>query len=145
MTTEENTGAAKYRAKQRRFWIICAAALLGFGILGGVMGFPVGYAEGKGAPVQDFVPAPVAWALVAILLIGFLAFSYFYFTRVDEVEVQHNLWANSYGLYFYFSVYGSWLALELLGAAPAVDGLIVFGATWAVIVIAYTLRRYWPR
>jgi hypothetical protein len=145
MTTDENTGAAKYRAKQRRFWMIYAAAVLGFCILGGVMGFPVGYAEGMGAPVQEFVPAPVAWALVALLLIGFWAFSYFYFTRVDEVEVQHNLWANSTGLYFYFSVYGSWLALDLLGAAPAVDGLIVFGATWAVILIAYTVRRYWPR
>ena len=145
MNANENTGAAKYRAKQRRFWMIYAVAALGFGILGGVMGFPVGYAEGIGAPVQDFVPAPLAWALVAILLIGFLAFSYFYFTRVDEVEVQHNLWANSIGLYFYFSIYGAWLALYLLGAVPAVDGLIVFGATWAVIIFAYTVRRYWPR
>lgn len=145
MTNETNTGVAKYRAKQRRFWMIVGGGTLAFAAIAAVIGFPVGYAEGAGVPVQTYVSAPIAWALAAVLLVGFWAMSYYYITRADEVEVQHNLWANSWALYFYLGLSMAWEALHRLEAAPAVDALIVFFATLTVSIVAYWVRRYWPR
>jgi hypothetical protein len=144
MTTEDNTGAAKYRAKQRRFWVIVSAATLVFAAVGALIGGYAGYAEGMQEPVQNFISPSTAWALAALLLMGFWLFDYFYLTRADEVEVQHNLWANTAGLYCYLGVYIAWEVLHLLGAAPAVDGMTVFWLTLATTFGGYMARRYWP-
>ena len=145
MTTEENTGAAKYCAKQRRFWVIVSVATVALAAIGTVVGGYAGYDEGMQEPVQTFISPSIAWALAALLLMGFWLFDYFYLTRADEVEVQHNLWANTVGLYCYTGVYIAWEVLHLSGAAPAVHGMTVFWLTLAATLGAYLARRYWPR
>ena len=145
MSADENTGAAKYRAKKRRAWVIFGAATAASAALGYVIGAYVGYAESMDAPVHSYISAPIAWALAALFMALFWGVTAFAWKTADEVEMQESHVASSIALYFYLSVFMAWEALYRLGAAPAVDGLRLFGATCAVMLIVLLLRRYWPR
>jgi hypothetical protein len=62
----------------------------------------------------------------ALILAVFGAFSQYDITRADAVEVQHDLWANTWALYYFFGVCRAWEALHRLGVAIAVDALMLF-------------------
>ena len=143
MTKNENTGAAKYRDKQRTDRIIHNVALIPFLVVSGVLGYPVGVAAALEEPVQSIVSAPVAWALVSAMFVGFWVYVYIVAKSVDEVEIQHNYWAGGVTLNFFMSVFITCEALYWMDAAPAVDARILFGATFAVMMLAYFGRRYW--
>ena len=145
MTTDENTGAAKFRAKQRRRWVVMGVAIAAIAILGYVVGAYVGYAEGMGDPVQDYVSTPMAWALAALFLLLFWGQAVFSFKHADEVETQESHVASSIALSFYLGIFLAWEGLHGLGAAPPSQAWILFVATLAVLMSVHILLRYWPR
>jgi hypothetical protein len=151
MTTDENTGAAKYRAKQRREWAIDGGGIFIIGVIGYGVGGYVGYAEGMQEPVQNFISAQAAWALALLFLTVFWGGIVFAYKHADEVEIHQSNLAFSVALLFYIGVFLTSEALYFLGVAPflgeapAMHAWFLFGATNAVGIITYLLLRYWPR
>jgi hypothetical protein len=84
------------------------------------------------------------WGAMALFAAGMLATNVWFMRRVDEVEVQDNLWAAFAGFNVHALIAVGWAGAAARGLAPAPDVIGVFMGTLAVTLIAYLglkLRR----
>lgn len=127
--------------RRRQFWRMVRNALLaslGVGVLIGlVVGVSVALNERGGADVRW-----VLWPVSAAALVGFAQFTRYYFTRVDELDLQDNLWSSLIGLYFFICAMPGWAMMHRVGQAPPVDAWWLWGATLIVTAAAYGWRKW---
>jgi Na+-driven multidrug efflux pump len=136
-------GERAFRENRKRLWRL---VWLGVGIsfcIGLASGFIAGFTEGwenaGGSAISWIV-----WPVLAIGIWGFVLFTRGYFRRVDELDVQDNLWASLIGLYFYLAALPCWMLLHKVGQLPPPDHWILWGATFLSACIAYGWRKLRP-
>lgn len=140
---ELGTGERLEQKRRKRYWGIIAF-LIGLGAVSGFSaGVYVGITESSGEPFV--LPAWMAWVGVSLAAIAFLYGSWSYFRAVDEVDLMDNLWASTVGFYAYAALFGGWVALDVVAAAPPANHLVIFFATIIVATIAYVFRKWRAR
>ena len=105
-TAMTGEGERQAAVQRRRFWLILA----GIGAVGMVTGALYSL-HTHGAIDLAALPAPAIVAAVGALVATFLYGSWRFFTAVDELELQDNLWASAVGLYVYSVLFPTWWVL----------------------------------
>lgn len=132
---DETSGEARLALKRRKFWTYLGRATLAAALVGGVIGG--GRAASELAGLSGWIVAALA-----VLAIGaWVWFSRDYFRRIDELELQDNLWASLIALYFFVAATPFWLLLHDLGFAPEPDTMTLWWATIGAMAIAYGVRK----
>ena len=137
---DRGVGEERLRERRRRFWRLVAQGVAVGGVAGLVVGFVGGFSKGW----QDAGGATIGWVLWPVLAIVLAVFSRYcvkYFRRVDELDVQDNLWASLIGLYGFLVGLPSWHALHLVGQLPPPDLYVLYALTIAVACVAYGWRK----
>ncbi len=129
------SGEARLKSRRYRFLRYCA---IGY-VLAVALGFITGFAQDLFA--QGTLPAWMLFALWGLALAGFSWFTVGYFRRVDEVDMQDNLWACLVAFYFYAVAFPSWYLFEQLGLAPPANQIAIYMASGAVLVVTYLARK----
>lgn len=141
--TDVGQGEVLERQRRKRFWGI-VAFLVGLGALTGFFGGV--YVGMNDAPGQPFVfPPLLAWGGVIAAALAFLYGTWAYFRAVDEVDLVDNLWGSTVGFYAYATLFGGWMALSLLEAAPAPNHVTIFLASLVAATVAYLYRKWRAR
>ncbi|WP_394269521.1 hypothetical protein [Qipengyuania sp.] len=138
MTNSPDTplsGEARLRQKRRRFIGWVAAMGAGFAILGFATGYSQAAAEGGRLPGWIIIP------LIAAAVIGLVLFSASYFRRIDEVDLQDNLWSSLIGLYYYLAAFPAWHLLHMAGYVAEPSHWVLWGSTALVATAAYVARK----
>lgn len=133
------SGEARLRARRSAFWRyvgIVFAASLAVGIATGVAG---------GLVSKGILPAALLIALWLLTMIGFAWGTRDYFRRIDEVDLQDNLWASTIGLYVYMATLGSWFVFHEVKLLPEPHDLIIAAITLSAVLIAYGIRKLGAR
>ncbi len=114
MTKRDDTelsGEQRLRQRKSAFWRFTTLAFIVAVIAGMASGFLTGLAEEGALPVS--VPL-LAW----VAIIGGMAwFTRDYFRRVDELDLQDNLWAHLYGIYAFGAIWSTWYIMADLDLA----------------------------
>lgn len=129
------SGEARLQARRAAFWRYTFFAFAVALVVGGITGF-----------AQDQVRAGTipAWALVAFwaFIVGwFIWFTIGYFKRVDELDLQDNLWAAIAGFYFYAAALPSWYLFYDVGVLGEPNQYVIYGAAMVVMFTVYGLRK----
>lgn len=129
------SGEERHRARFQAFVRYCVLALLiafAAGVVSGYIGGMV--AEGQ-------LPAWLIYVTTGALVAGFLWFMRDYLRRVDELDLQDNLWSGLVGFTFYYVAFPVWNTLAAYDLAPAVDNWTLWISTTIVMFVAYLLRK----
>ena len=129
------SGEARERQRRRNFWRYFGLAMLASLFAGLVSGFA------SGAFLDGELPLWVPLLAGAIVLLGFVWFSFDYYRRIDELDLMDNLWANLIGIHIGVPVIGGWWFLseiDLTRAPTGIEALFVFMAS---VGLAYGLRK----
>jgi hypothetical protein len=132
------TGEARLRQRSQRIRNIWITTNIGAGLLTGI-----GFSFANGRLGSDLPPL-VFWALLAFLSLMAIATNIWFLSRVDELEVQDNLWAAYAGLSAHIAIAAGWYMAAARGFAPEPDVLSVLMATLIITLIAFVglkLRR----
>lgn len=84
------------------------------------------------------------WLLIVGWVAIVLAFAWFtrdYYRRIDELDLADNLWANTVALYFYFIVLFTWYFFHEADLTGEPQHYVIAVATFAVLVLAYGIRK----
>lgn len=129
------SGEARSRRRRRVFYAIFLFSLL----LGLATGLALGLAKDGNLEFSRMT----AWSLAAVggLFIG--GFSFWFYKWADEVEVQDNLWANTFGMHVAFAVGVPWAILAEMGHAPELSLPIVFLLTAGSAALYYSAIKLW--
>lgn len=139
MAINENSpagsGEARLKARRNKFWTFVFAALVVAAIAGFASGFLVALIEDGSVPGLAVIP------ILVITVSGFVWFSYRYYKKVDELDLADNLWANTFGIYFFIITPAGWQMLHDAGLTGPphlwtiwIGGILVAG-------IAYGIRK----
>ncbi len=142
MTAGEGERLEKER--RRNFWRMVGILAAVGGAAGFVFGFVMGTSDATGEPVSDTTRTIAALALV-VAVVGGGYFSWRFFTMVDEVEVNDNLWASLIGFYVYGFAFPTWAALSGLGDMSEPNDWILYAAAMLSATAAYGLRKWRSR
>lgn len=134
MTQPEGIGEQKEKRRRSRFWMMLGLFAVG--------GFIAGILSGLVTPDEGVRINP-AFTLVflAIMIVGFLGLSWYFFRSVDELELADNLWAGLFGIYFYIAVQPSWWLLHRADLAPPIDPWPIYFATCFLSFAVYLARK----
>ncbi len=131
----EVSGEERLKKRKRSFWtfvglgmIIAATAGFGSGMIGS-------YVE------RGEIPVWVLLTSMFVIATGLCWFTYRYCMRIDEVDLQDNLWANTFGLYAYIISVMSIMVLEDSQIIEPVGHFPISVITIAVVLIVYLIRR----
>ncbi len=131
----EVSGEERLKKRKRSFWtfvglgmIIAAAAGFGSGLIGS-------YVE------RGEIPVWVLFSSMFVIAAGLCWFSYRYYMRIDEVDLEDNLWANTFGCYAYIISVMSIMALEQAKIIEPVGHLPILALTIVVSLGVYLIRR----
>jgi hypothetical protein len=92
---------------------------------------------------QDRAISPLlVWPALGLTIAVFAWYSAVYFRRIDELDLQDNLWASLIGLYVYLVALPAWYFLHDLGQLPPINHWIIYMATVAAATIAYCVRKF---
>lgn len=129
-------GEQRLKRRRRQFWMLVAA---GIG-LGMAMGFVMGFMGG----IHQYRPVSplIIWPAVGVSLVLFVWYCAAYFRRIDELDLQDNLWAGMIGLYFYIVVLPLWFFLNDMGQLPQINHWVVWTATMIVTLATYGWRKW---
>lgn len=129
------SGEARHKSRRNAFIKYVAIAF--------AVALVAGIVTGAGAAMTNLGKLPL-WLIAAVWLVVVAVFIWFsrdYFRRIDELDLQDNLWACTIALYANMIVYGSWYLFNEAGALGEPDAGIIFWITFAVVVVAYFARR----
>jgi hypothetical protein len=129
------TGEAKLKKRRAAFLRYLAIAL--------AVSVVVGLASGALASTiaMGAVPNAVMIGVLVVVVAGFSWFTRDYFRRIDEVDLQDNLWANTFGFYTYLVTLGSWYLLHDIGMMAEPQQYIIFAISCSALVISYGIRK----
>lgn len=129
------TGEQRLRSRRNKFWTYCALGFVIAAAAGAVSGLAgQGFKDGV-LPLWALI---ACWAAVAI---GFVWFTRDYYSRVDELDLSDNLWANTVALYGYLVLLGSWQFFHEAGLVIEPQQWIIAGATLGILFLSYFARR----
>ena len=138
--TEQGIGERRLAEKRRKFRRLIVQGVV-VGMVGGiVVGFVGGFTKGW----QDAGGGAIGWLLWPVLAVTIIVFARYcrdYFRRVDELDVQDNLWASLIGLYAFIVALPSWHALNLVGQLPPPDAYALWVIAIATAALAYAWRK----
>jgi hypothetical protein len=134
-------GAGERAGRLRRRRIVVTMALLG--LVGGVTGLLISLMQFQ-ARHGGAIPAWVAVAGVAVLIIGTSWGSIVFFRQVDELERQTNYWAGNVSLYFYMLAYAGWYLLWKAAVVPEPSHEAMFAATFVMMGLSYAWKKFNP-
>ncbi|RPF70318.1 hypothetical protein [Aurantiacibacter spongiae] len=129
------SGEERFRRKRRRFWGFYVASVLASMAVAGGLGLAAGLFENGDLPGG----AVIAIWIAAVL--GFAWFSWWWFRRIDEVDLLDNLWASTIAFYAYVIAFGSWTILGDTQLVPPVDHGLIALFSVGVLVLAYLARK----
>lgn len=135
LPSASQSGETRLKARRSAFWRYVALALAGSFVVGIITGV-------AGGLVSDgILPAAVMIALWLLVVIGFVWGTRDYFCRIDEVDLQDNLWASTIGLYVYIMTLGSWLLFNEINVLPSPDQYVIAAITFCSVLVAYAMRK----
>jgi hypothetical protein len=138
---EMGEGERLEAARRRRFWrilgwLIFAGFVAGI-IFGGTFAF-----LGDGTLAVTVIPPPIIIGAAAIALAGFLYGTWRFFSSVDELELQDNLWGSLIGFYIYSTVFPLWWLLWRAGVTVEPHDWAIFAITLTGGTAAYFWRKW---
>ena len=135
--TNDNTVSGEQRLKARRSSFVRYLAIVMAASL--AMGFATGRIEKL---IQSGALAPWVMIVVITLLVAFFAwFAVDYFKRVDELDMQDNLWSSLIAFYFFLVAAPTWLFLHEAGLVPQPDLWVIWAVTVAFSLAVYGARK----
>lgn len=129
------SGEARLKARRSAFWRYVALSL--------AVSFTVGITAGMAAGLvsKGILPTALMIVLWLLTMIGFAWATRDYFRRIDEVDLQDNLWASTIGLYVYVVTLGSWVVFNEIDVLPAPQQYIIAAITFSSALVAYGIRK----
>jgi len=130
---EDSEGVRAARAQKRRYWWTAALSMLGAVGVGAILTMGT-ISPGRMSP---------GWAIASVIAMAVVVVLAVHFTNrvTDEVEHQHMLKANSFGLYFYFLGQFSWMILSTAGLVPPPDAWLMYVATGLATLARYGMLK----
>ncbi len=139
MTDDRGVGERQERAKRNRTWTYYAALALA----GGVVGFVFAQYETDGAVWADgTIPPTVAVGLALVTAVAIIGGCIFMKRRMDEVELQNNLYAGAAASIIVMTGYPVWYLLWKGQLVPEPSHRIMFAALYLVMVVTYLIRKF---
>ena len=139
MTVSIMEGERRLRANRKRFWgWIGKGVLLAMG-MGAIAGFLRGSFQGWHAG-ETWI-GWMMWPVLAGSAVLFVWFCREYFRRVDELDLQDNLWSSLIGFYAFFMALPAWALLHEVHQLPAPDVWTLWGLSAVAITLAYGWRK----
>lgn len=83
--------------------------------------------------------------MLAVATVGFIWFCREYFRRVDELDLQDNLWSSLIGFYAFSVALPVWAVLHELHQLPAPDAWMLWGLSAVAATLAYGWRKLGTR
>lgn len=122
---------------------ISAVVAGGLGLVMGAWMSTAGDAPGQPFDVANGpLPAGVAAALIAVIVLVLAPVTWFWHRNIDEHEEQSYRTGALVGLYFYSAVAPIWWLGHRGGFLPAVDGMTIYLATMAVWGVVWFRQRH---
>lgn len=132
-------GEIKLRDKRRRLYVVLGALMA----VGFVTGFGLAFAEEEGSDwLSGRIPAWVALLLAGVWLASMIVGKIWFFRNVDELEVRINVWAMAASGSAVLIGYPVWWLLWRGGMVEEPSAHIMFGALYAVAILAYLWKKY---
>lgn len=136
----DGSGERKLRENRKRFWRMVGWGLAGGAAIGVVAGILAGFIRAHhgagGAPIGWLI-----WPVLAGALFFFVRYSIVYFRRVDEVDLQDNLWSSLVALYGVIVALPLWSVLHEIGQAPRPDAWVLWHLALALALATYSWRK----
>jgi len=137
--SDRNVGERRERQKRNRragYYVVLAS-------LGGVVGFVFGLYESD-APIWagGNIPSHIAVILAVITVVAMLGGCLFLKSRVDEVELQNNLYAGAWAAMVVLIGYPPWYLLWKGQLLPEPSHIAMFLTLYGVLTIAYLYRKF---
>jgi hypothetical protein len=129
------SGEARLKARRSAFWRYVAFAFAASFAVGLAFGIASGFVE------RGFLPTGLLIALWLLVVIGFAWGTRDYFRRIDEVDLQDNLWATTIGFYGYIVTLGSWFMFHEIGLVAEPDDLVIAAIAMTALLLAYGARK----
>jgi len=129
------SGEARLKARRNKFWTFVLAASVVAAIAGFASGFLIALIEDGSVPRFAAIP------ILVIAASGFVWFSYRYYKKVDELDLADNLWANTFGIYFFIITPAGWQILNHAGLTGPPDLWTIWIGGILFAGIAYGIRK----
>ncbi len=129
------TGEERLRRRKAAFWRYMTLAFAVAMIAGLASGFLTEMADEGALP--NWVPL-LAWV---VIVLGMVWFTRDYFRRVDELDLQDNLWAHLYGTYAAAAIWTTWYLVADLQLAQHPSGGTTMFILFASVLTVYGLRK----
>ncbi|WNO53338.1 hypothetical protein [Stakelama saccharophila] len=136
-----NDGERSFRERRRSLWKLVGIGVGGGLLIGMVGGAAAAFVEIRGSEL----PRWAGWLLWPVILGGiwwFVDYSRRYFARVDELDVQDNLWGGMIGAYAMIMGMPCWYLLARAGQVPAPTPWGLWVLTMAAMCLAYGARKW---
>lgn len=129
------SGEARLKTRRAAFWRYVTIAFA----LSLVVGIATGIASALVS--EGILPLALMIGLWTVTMVGFAWFTRDYFRRIDEVDLQDNLWASTIGLYVYVFTLGTWIVFHEIKVLPEPQDLTIAAITFAAVLVAYGARK----
>ena len=129
------SGEARLKTRRRKFFRYFTIAMIVAAAAGLLSGLATSMYEDGALPI--WVPILATIVVVA----GFVWFSWDYFKRIDEIDLQDNLWANTIGMYVGVITFAAWWFVADLGLVDTPPAIAIVGIMFAATMVVYGLRK----
>ncbi|WP_340587665.1 hypothetical protein [Erythrobacter alti] len=129
------SGESRLKARRRKFWryfMIAMVMSAGAGMLSGIASSM--YEDGE-------LPLWVPVSATIVIIAGLSWFTWDYFRRIDEIDLQDNLWANTFGAYAGVITYLGWWFFADLGLVTQPTALGIILVMFVTTMAVYGLRK----
>jgi carbon starvation protein CstA len=107
---------------------------------GALAGFAYGLLEDS--VFAETIPQPVLIGAVALVLGIFLYGTWRFFSTIDELELQDNLWSSTVGFYVYATAFPLWWLLSRLDVVGEPNDWAIFAFSTVSSALAYAWRKW---
>lgn len=142
---EPGRGEQRLKENRKRYTRIIVGLMAAGGVVGALMGLPLGKHLAQSGFRDNDVPSYFKWLAIAGVLTFVIAVavgSWRYFRTIDELEYEANKSAGLIGLNVYAMLFMCWWPLAKAGVTPPPNGEAIFLITMAAAVAAFCWRRF---
>ena len=126
--------------RRRRFWRILGWLTFAGFVAGLIFGGVFAYL-GDEKPAAAVIPPAMIVGAAGLALAGFLYGTWRFFSSVDELELQDNLWGSLIGFYVYSTLFPFWWLLWRAGVVVEPHDWAIFTVTLVSGTVAYFWRK----